>query len=120
MAFEKACDLSELIEGKTDVAVVSKTLCMVIWPDGGDIHAFQGLCPHAKEPLMDARFNGKTLECHHHEWQFDGTTGKCIKGKPCNLAEYPVKIEDGALFIDVAGIEPNYLDGPPKEPGMMR
>jgi toluene monooxygenase system ferredoxin subunit len=120
MAFAKACDLSELIEGKTDVAVVNRTLLMLIWPDGGEVHAFQGLCPHAQEPLMDARFDGKTLECHHHEWTFDGTTGNCTKGKPCALAEYPLKIEDGVVMVDIEGVDPNYLDGPPKKEGMQR
>lgn len=91
--FEKACDYSELIEGKYDVAVVNRTLCLIVWPEGGEPRAFQGMCPHAKEPLADARFDGKNLECHHHDWQFDGATGKCIKGKPCNLAEYPLKLK---------------------------
>lgn len=120
MAFVKVCEESELIEGKYDVAVPNRTLCLIIWPEGGQPRAFQGMCPHAKEPLADARFNGKDLECHHHDWLFDGTTGKCLKGKPCALAEYPLKIEDGAVFIDTEGVEPNYLDGPPKQPGIMR
>lgn len=118
--FEKACDMSELIEGKYDVAVVKRTLMLVIWPEGGQPKAFQGLCPHQKEPLADARFDGKNLECHHHDWLFDGTSGKCLKGKPCSLVEYPSKIEDGAFMIDVDGIEPMYLDSPPKQPGIMR
>jgi toluene monooxygenase system ferredoxin subunit len=118
--YEKACDVSELIEGKYDVAVVKRTLLLVIWPEGGEPRAFQGMCPHAKEPLADARFDGKVLECHHHDWQFDGTTGKCVKGKPCQLTEYPSRIEDGALMVDVEGIEPTYLDGPPPKMGIQR
>jgi toluene monooxygenase system ferredoxin subunit len=118
--FIKACDEADLIEGKYEVAVANKTLVMIIWPIDGQPRAFQGMCPHAKEPLADARFDGKVLECHHHDWQFDGNNGKCIKGKPCGLAEYPLKIEEGAVLIDVEGIEPNYLDGPPKQPGIAR
>jgi toluene monooxygenase system ferredoxin subunit len=117
--FQKACDHAELIEGKYDVAVVDRTLCLIIWPQGGEPRAFQGMCPHAKEPLADARFDGKNLECHHHDWLFDGVTGKCLKGKPCNLSEYPLKVEDGVVFIDVEGIAPTYLEAPPKQPGMM-
>jgi toluene monooxygenase system ferredoxin subunit len=118
--FVKACDESELIEGKYDVAVPNRTLVLLIWTEGGQPRAFQGMCPHQKEPLADARFDGKILECHHHDWQFDGATGKCVKGKPCSLAEYPVKIEDGVVYIDTEGVEPNYLDAPPKQPGIMR
>jgi toluene monooxygenase system ferredoxin subunit len=118
--YEKACDIAELIEGKYDVAVVKRTLLMIIWPEGGQPRAFQGMCPHAKEPLADARFDGKVLECHHHDWAFDGNTGKCVKGKPCALTEYPSKIEDGALMVEVEGYEPMYLDGPPPKMGIQR
>ncbi|HEX3983327.1 MAG TPA: Rieske 2Fe-2S domain-containing protein [Acidisoma sp.] len=111
--YEKACDIAELIEGTYDVAVVQRTLLLVVWPEGGQPRAFQGLCPHAKEPLADARFEGNRIKCRHHEWAFDGTTGKCVKGKPCRLTEYPSKIEDGALMVEVEGHEPMYLGGAP-------
>lgn len=118
--YEKACDLSELIEGKYDVAVVKRTLMLIIWPEGGRPRAFQGLCPHAKEPLADARFDGTNLQCRHHEWTFDATTGRCIKGRPCRLSEYPLKIEDGVVLIDVEGIEATYLDGARPNFGIQR
>jgi toluene monooxygenase system ferredoxin subunit len=105
--FAKACDLSELSEGKYDVAAVNRTLILLVWPVGGQPRAFQGMCPHANEPLADARFDGKTLLCRHHEWEFDGTTGNCIKGKPCKLAEYPVEIKDGEIHVAVAAAAPN-------------
>jgi toluene monooxygenase system ferredoxin subunit len=43
MAFEKAADISELVEGKYDVAVVKRTLMLVIWPEGGQPRLFQGM-----------------------------------------------------------------------------
>ena len=55
------------------------------------------MCPHAIKIWADARFDGKVLSFHHHEWEFDRTTGDCIKGKPCKLAEFPVEIKDGEL-----------------------
>lgn len=105
--FTKACDLSELKEGKTDVAAVERTLVLLVWPTGGKPMAFQGMCPHANEPLMDAFFNGKVIACRHHDWEFDGTTGTCIRGKPCRLAEYPLEIRGEEILVDVAGVTPN-------------
>jgi nitrite reductase/ring-hydroxylating ferredoxin subunit len=55
------------------------------------------MCPHANEIWADARYDGKVLSCHHYEWEFDRTTGDCIKGKPCKLAEFAVEIKDGEL-----------------------
>lgn len=105
--FAKACDMSELKEGKYDVAAINRTLVLLVWPLGGQPRAFQGMCPHANEPLADARFDGKVLSCRHHEWEFAGTTGDCIKGQPCKLAEFRVEIKDGEIHVDVAGIVPN-------------
>ncbi len=107
--FTKACDLSELKEGKTDVAAVDRTLVLLVWPLGGQPTAWQGMCPHANEPLMDAFFDGKVIACRHHDWEFDGTTGTCIRGKPCALANYPLEIRDGEIFVDVSGVTPNLV-----------
>ena len=63
------------------------------------------MCPHANEICVDARFDGKVLSCRHHEWEFDRTTGDCIKGKPCKLAKFPVEIKDGEIHVDVVGID---------------
>ncbi|QXP89687.1 Rieske 2Fe-2S domain-containing protein [Methylococcus capsulatus] len=106
--FTKACDESELREGKYEVVAVNRTLMLVVWPSGGRPRAFQGMCPHAREPLADARFDGRTLTCAHHDWEFD-SDGGCIKGKRCTLAEYPLKIENGEVLIDTDGVSANYL-----------
>jgi toluene monooxygenase system ferredoxin subunit len=105
--FAKACDLNELAEGKYDVAAVNRTLVLLVWAQGGQPRAFQGMCPHANEPLADARFDGKVLACRHHDWEFDGETGQCVRGKACKLAEYPLQIKDGEIHVDVEGITSN-------------
>lgn len=105
--FAKACDMSELREGKYEVAAVNRVLVLIVWPQGEQPRAFQGMCPHANEPLADARFNGQVLICAHHDWEFDGKSGTCIKGKPCTLAEYPLKIENGEVLVDTADVTPS-------------
>lgn len=106
--FTKACDLNELREGKYEVVAVNRTLMLILWPTGGQPRAVQGLCPHDQVPLADARFDGATLTCRHHEWEFNGATGQCIKGKPCTLAEYPLKIEGEEVFVETDGVTPNF------------
>ncbi len=107
--FAKACDENELRKGKYEVAAVNRTLVLIVWPEKGGPRAFQGMCPHSYEPLADARFNGSVLTCAHHDWEFDGISGDCIKGKPCSLAEYPLKIENGEVLIDTEGVAPNRI-----------
>lgn len=105
----KACRKGDLVEGSFEVAAVQRTLVLVLWPKGGTPRAFQGFCPHAREPLADARFDGDTLVCPHQDWVFDGRSGKCLKGKRCSLAEYPLRIEGGDVLVDVADAVANYV-----------
>jgi toluene monooxygenase system ferredoxin subunit len=105
--FTKACEENELREGKYEVAAVNRVLVLIVWPKDGQPRAFQGMCPHSNEPLADARFNGAVLTCAHHDWEFDGISGACIKGKACTLAEYPLKIENGEVLIDTADVTPS-------------
>ncbi|TAL79477.1 MAG: (2Fe-2S)-binding protein [Beijerinckiaceae bacterium] len=111
--YEKVCDFSELAEGQYEIVVAKRALVLIIWPKGGEPRAFQAICPHAKEPLADAWFDGARIECRHHGWIFDATNGKCIKGKPCRLTEYPLRIEGGAVLIDADGIVPVYIGSLP-------
>ena len=62
--FRKACRRDDLAEGRLDVAAIDRTLVLLLWPEGGTPRAFQGFCPHAREPLADARFDGDKLTCH--------------------------------------------------------
>ncbi len=107
--FTKACRRIDLTEGGLEVAAVRRTLVLIVWPIGGTPRAYQGFCPHVRQPLAGAAFDGKTLVCPHHEWVFETGNGKCINGKACNLARYPLKIEGDDVMVDVAGVEANYL-----------
>lgn len=107
--FLKACRRDDLVAGGLEAVAVNRTLVLVLSPRDGTPRAFQGFCPHAREPLADARFDGETLVCPHHDWLFDARSGKCLDGKKCRLAEYPLRIEGDDVLVDVDGVTPNYL-----------
>ena len=105
----KACRRDDLSEGALEVAAVDRTLVLILWPRGGRPRAFQGFCPHAREPLADARFDGEALTCPHHDWVFDGRSGKCTDGKRCRLAEYRLELDGDDVLVDVEGVTANYV-----------
>ena len=67
----------------------------------GQLHAYDGVCPHQSAPLVEGRFDGHVLTCRAHEWTFDACTGKGINPKGACLRKYPVKIACGRVFVAV-------------------
>ncbi|NCV86852.1 MAG: 2Fe-2S ferredoxin, partial [Oxalobacteraceae bacterium] len=51
MAFAKACAADELWEGDMVEVDVNDHVVVLVWPTGGEIHAYQGICPHQDIPL---------------------------------------------------------------------
>jgi len=72
---------------------------VLILNGGTEYYACQAICPHLDTPLEEGMFDGSTLTCHQHLWQWDVATGE-----PKGLAELPlecfdVKEEHGALYV---------------------
>lgn len=107
MNWEKACELEDLWEGDMSSFEVAGVEVLFVWPEGGELKAFQGICPHQDFPLVDGKFDGKTVVCKIHNWVFDAKNGKGVNPHDCELAEYPVRIEDGVVYVDPT-VQPKY------------
>lgn len=66
---------------------------------GGEIHALDGICPHAGGPLGQGALHGTTLVCPWHAWEFDCRANETEDG--LLPAKFPVKIEGDDIFVDV-------------------
>jgi len=66
-------------------------------------YATDGLCTHQRVHLADGFVMDNLIECPKHNGRFDYTTGQA-KGAPVcvNLKTYPVKVEAGDVFIQLA------------------
>lgn len=64
--------------------------------------ATDGLCTHEQISLADGLVMDEIIECPKHNGRFNYKTGEA-KGAPVcvNLRTYPVKVEGGAVFIEV-------------------
>jgi 3-phenylpropionate/trans-cinnamate dioxygenase ferredoxin subunit len=65
--------------------------------------ATDGLCTHEQVHLADGLVMGEIIECPMHNGRFNYKTGEA-KGAPAciNLNTYPVKVENGRIFIQLA------------------
>ena len=70
--------------------------------DDDKYFATDGLCTHEKVHLAGGLVYDGIIECPMHNGRFDYRTGQA-KGAPVciNLKTYPVKVEAGAVMIDV-------------------
>ena len=102
MSFTKVCSLDDLWEGEMEAFTVNQQEILLVCAEGGEVKAFQGICPHQDIPLVDGKFDGTKIICRAHLWQFDACTGKGINPDDCALADYPVRI-DGESEQNLAG-----------------
>jgi toluene monooxygenase system ferredoxin subunit len=109
--FERVCKAETIDEGGMRLVIANSQLIVLAWADGGQLKAFQGVCPHANTPLDEAEWDGTVLTCPKHRWTWNLNSGEPIHPQECGLAEYPVKVEDGVVYIDAEGVSP--LFAPP-------
>jgi nitrite reductase (NADH) small subunit len=67
----------------------------------GELHALDGICPHAGGPLGEGALHGATLVCPWHAWEFDCRTGANDFDPDVTVATFPVKVEAGEIFIEM-------------------
>jgi nitrite reductase (NADH) small subunit len=100
MPFVKVASLDALPPGSLMEAHVgedSYALCNV----DGEVHALEGICPHAGGPLGQGALHGETLVCPWHAWEYNCRTGLSDLDESLKLEKFPVKIENGDIFVDV-------------------
>jgi 3-phenylpropionate/trans-cinnamate dioxygenase ferredoxin subunit len=67
-------------------------------------HAFDNVCTHQFALLSDGYIEDGCIECPLHQGRFDVATGKPM-GAPVTtpIRVYPVKVEDGRVYVDLEG-----------------
>lgn len=103
MAYVKLCTTADVAEGRAALFKVGETYVLLAWPKGAAApRAFLDRCSHEDRPLSSGWFDGAVLTCASHGWQFDATTGACLIPDECPLVGFAVKVEDGAVLVDLA------------------
>ena len=63
------------------------------------IFAIENRCPHKGGPLAEGIVHGASVTCPLHNWVFDLATGEAQGADEGSVRTYPVKVEDGVIFI---------------------
>jgi nitrite reductase (NADH) small subunit len=65
----------------------------------GEVHAFDGTCPHAGGPLAEGRLVGSTLSCPMHGWSFDVISGECHVNPEDRISILAVRVVDDVVCV---------------------
>jgi len=93
------CQVADVPENGLKECETEDGLKLVVANAGGEFLGFQASCPHQEVPLCEGLFDGQTLTCHMHLWQWDVRTGA-----PRGIAEAPLQLfplarEGDALYL---------------------
>jgi NAD(P)H-dependent nitrite reductase small subunit len=88
--------------GKTQIAVFN-------FASRGEWYATQNLCPHKQDMvlargLVGDQANTPKVACPQHKKTFSLQTGECLSGDPLEIKTFPVKIEKGAVYVELPAV----------------
>src|SRR5262245_12641682 len=108
MAKRMVCKVADVPENALKECEAEGGLKLVVAnAGGGEFFGFQAICPHQEVPLCEGMFDGSTLTCHMHLWQWDVRTGAPLGIAEAPLERYPLVREGDALYL---GGEPSALE----------
>ncbi len=96
--YREACTMSDLRrDGRRAVQVDGRDLAVFLV--GEQVRCLDGLCPHEGGPMAEGELAGGIVTCPWHGWAFHCDDGRSVDGEACSLRTYPVKVEDGRVFV---------------------
>ncbi len=98
----RACDANDVeAEDLVRFDHGDRTFAVYRSPDD-EYFCTDGLCTHEQVHLADGLVMDYEIECPKHNATFDYRTGEAKRAPACvNLATYPVKIENGSVWIEI-------------------
>lgn len=95
------CDVTQLpIDKVTEVFAGEKRICLLRNARG--LFAFAATCPHSGAKLYEGRTDSQgRIVCPLHGYRFNPANGYNTSGEGYKLKTYPVKEEEGHIFVQL-------------------
>lgn len=100
-----ACRIEDAVEnGGVCVKAGDDQIALFYFTRRKEWYATQNLCPHRQQMALSRGMIGSLgdepkVACPFHKKTFSLATGECLNGDECNIQTYPVKVEDGLVYI---------------------
>jgi toluene monooxygenase system ferredoxin subunit len=99
MAKRMVCRVADVPENTLKECEAEGGLKLVVANAGGEFVGFQAMCPHQDVPLCEGLFDGATLTCHMHLWQWDVRSGAPLGIAEAPLQRYALARDGDALYL---------------------
>lgn len=96
--FVRVASTAEVKPGQAVVVEVNNKTLAVFNVDGA-FHAIDNTCVHRGGPLGEGDVEGSVVTCPWHGWQFNVTTGECVKNPAAKVEVYQVKVEGDDIKV---------------------
>src|SRR5205807_4523361 len=103
MAKRLVCRVQDVADRELSESETEDGMKLVVANAGGEFFGFQAACPHQDVPLCEGMFDGATLTCHMHLWQWDVRSGEPRGIAEAPLQRYPLSREGDALYLGAEG-----------------
>lgn len=99
----RVCQLDQIVPGELRAfAVAGVTWPVMVTSIGGDLIAFQGVCPHDDVSLADyGVLDGPEVTCRVHGYRFDVHTGTCEHAPYLHLRRYRITLINTDVWVDL-------------------
>ena len=101
VGFEPAGRLDELWDGEMAPRTVGGRRVLLVRL-GDEVRAYEDRCVHLGVALSEGQLDDRVITCPAHHYQYDAGTGRGINPRTACLTRYPVRLEAGAIWVDVA------------------
>lgn len=99
--YHTICRVEDLIDGQGKTIEVAGKLIAVFY-HGGHYFAIDDVCPHMGASLGSGYVENGIVTCPWHAWRFRLADGAWADSPRVKIGCYPVRIEDGAVQIQVS------------------
>jgi nitrite reductase (NADH) small subunit len=105
-----ACGTEDVPEnGGVCVKYKDEQIALFYFTRKNEWYATQNECPHRKQMALSRGMIGTQGEdpkiaCPFHKKTFSLASGKCLSGDECSIKTYPVRVENGKVYIKVEDV----------------
>ncbi|WP_346238255.1 nitrite reductase small subunit NirD [Niabella insulamsoli] len=107
-----ACAVEDaVLNGGVCVKYGEEQIALFYFTRRNEWYATQNLCPHKRQMALSRGMLGSAgdepkVACPFHKKTFSLVTGQCLSGDECDIKTYPVKVENGTVYIQVEKQQP--------------